>query len=396
MQLLLVIDGMHPRDGGPPQVVAGSAIALAQRGHTVTVLTSVLPGDNAAVEQAWDMLKAVNINVVMVNPIDIRAMIGLRQLPQAVYGAISAADYVHLHGIWSPFLLLVAKTCRKMSRKYAVSVHGLLDQWSIQQSALKKRMAVALAGVKGYLNGAEAVIFGTEGEARDAHYLSAKVNQTVVANGAVLPSGPAIVTDAQRARLNSAAPSSSNWKRRILFFSRLHPKKGPDLLLTAFEEIAADYPDTGLIIAGIAEDEDYEVQLRKTADQSPASGQIAVTTSLTGRESRFLFNKCDLFVLPSHQEGFSMAILEAMAHKMPVLITHPCRLPEVESMGAGRCVAPDSPSIAAGLRSLLDLNETNLKKLGQAAEKMIADQYSWSKIAVALEQIYSGSKAHSL
>jgi len=396
MQLLLAIDGMHLRDGGPPRVVAGSALALVRRGHQVTVLSTVSRAERTTVTRAWGELETAGIRLLLVDPCGAAALIGFGRLPQSVRDAIIAADYVHLHGIWSPFLLQVGKACRAVPRPYGVSVHGLLDRWSVEQSAFKKKIAIAAAGVPDYLDGADAVIFGTEGEARDACYLSANACRTVVPNGALLPNGPSIVTEAQRARLGAAVPSFSHWQRRILFFSRIHPKKGPDLLLEAFEDIAADYPGTGLLIAGIAQDAEYEAQLRKSAGRSSASSQIAVTTALTGEEGQFLYDACDIFALPSLQEGFSMAILEALAHKVPVLITHPCRLPEVELVGAGRCVAPDIPGLAAGLKSLLDLDEDQLQNAGQAARTLIADKYSWSGVAATLEQVYSGSRAHAL
>src|SRR5690606_39208631 len=105
MQILLVIDGMHPRDGGPPAVVAGSAVALRARGLAVTVLTTLLPGDEDDVRRTWKTMIDSGVEIVFCAPITLRHLLGLTPVYRAMADAISAADAIHVHGFWTPALI---------------------------------------------------------------------------------------------------------------------------------------------------------------------------------------------------------------------------------------------------------------------------------------------------
>ena len=103
MRVLLVIDGNElPRFGGPPRVVLGSAIALAQAGHDVTVLSSLLAGDKVAVDQFICNGRECGVNFVFIEPL--RATdIWLNSRQASLLESIKASEVIHCHGISAPF-----------------------------------------------------------------------------------------------------------------------------------------------------------------------------------------------------------------------------------------------------------------------------------------------------
>jgi glycosyltransferase involved in cell wall biosynthesis len=315
---------------------------------------------------------------------------GSRALARAIRADMAGYDVCHMHGIWDQCLVAVGSAARAAGRPYLISPHGMLDRWSMARSRWKKRAMLVLGGGQRFLDGAAGVLFGTADEAEEATGLATGVKRLVMPNGVdpalLSPRDPAAV-----ARMRAAVPQSASWARTLLFYSRFHPKKGLDLLIDAFAAIAPDYPDTGLLAAGIVQDPAYAEALQARAAATGLGDRLVVTAALSGGNSHFLLDAAQLFILPSHQEGFSMAIIEAMARATPVLITDRCHLPEAEQSGAGRTVAPTVAGLEQGLRDLLARDGATLAAMGEAGRALVADHYTWPQIARRLTAVYEAA-----
>lgn len=388
MRILQVVRDMHPREGGPPRVVAGSAEALAQAGHRVTIAARVQPGEAAVVEAAWPQLAAAGVELRLFLASGPEALGGSKALASGLARDMLGFDVTHVHGVWDQVLVSAAKAARRVGRPYLVSPHGMLDQWSMARSRAKKLAALQLLGVRAMLDGADSIVFGTTDEAGEAEPLALRSKVAVIPNG-VAPALLAPRDPAARARLHGELPQSREWKRIVLFYARLHPKKGLDLLIDAFAAVAAEFPGVALLAAGIPQDADYEQAVRRQAAATGLGERICVSTQFAGPDSRYLLDATDLFVLPSHQEGFSIAIVEALARALPALITDRCHLPEVEAVGAGRVVAAEAPALAAGLRAMLRLDDAALSAAGEAGRNMVAAHYTWPMVAERLLASYA-------
>ncbi len=394
MKILLVIDGMHPRDGGPPAVVAGSAIALKRHGAEVTVLTTLLPDDEADVRTTWGAMTDHGVALQFCAPIGLTQLLGLAPIDAAMATAVDQADVVHIHGFWTPALLAVAKMARRTGKPYFISTHGLLDQRAMTSSRpkwIKKRLAVALLGFRPVFRDASGVIFGSETEDKESWDPVAGMRKLYIPNGVEASVGRKAISDKARERLRAIAPQFDTWQRSLLFYSRIHPEKGLDMLVRAFNAVCLDFPGAGLLIAGIMKDEAYGAHVNTLVAQCPAPERIVLTTSLTGPESHFLYSLCDIFVLPSHAEGFSVALTEALAHGRPSLITRYCHLPLVESEGAGVVADPTPEAIEKGLRSLLALSDEELAAMGTNARALFDKRYTWDRVAEQLLGAYSAA-----
>lgn len=118
-----------------------------------------------------------------------------------------------------------------------------------------------------------------------------------------------------------------------------------------------------------------------------APDQIVLTGLLTGEDRLAAYAAADLFALPAIGEGFSVAVLEAMASGLPVVLTPGCHFPEVEPAGAGLVVEREAGALAAGLRSLL-VDPARRRRMGASARELVGREYTWSRIVDRLDAVY--------
>ncbi len=390
MNILLVSGSMSIYSGGPPRVVAGTAEALAKRGHTVTVAT--LKENTESAETIINEFPRLNHKNITLMPFKTSFPGFLRRsnsLLRRMRSQIHKYDIVHVHGVWEGCMGEIFLLSRRNKIPFFISSHGLFDPWSLKQSSWKKKLSINLLPTGRMIDEANAIIYATHDEMDEGK----KILKTV---SCVLPNGIDI-SSLNRDNLpddlalRQIYPQLNEWDRTFLFYSRIHPKKGLHLLLQAF--LSLDHTDTsaGLLIVGIPQDKDYEIELRSLIANSPHGDKILFITNLVGRDSQVALRCGDVFVLPSYQEGFSMAILEAMACELPVLISDKCHFPEVESeWGAGLVVSPELISLRNGLLSLLSLPKKELSEMGARGREAIARNFDWSSVAERLEKIYLG------
>lgn len=394
VRVLLAIDGMHPRDGGPPRVVAGSARALQARGHEVAVMTAARPGDVDAVRSTCQAMLDAGVELHFVPQPGVLSLFSASHPGSEIRALIEQADVVHLHALWSPMMASVAHHAIRAGVPYFVSTHGLLDRramWMTPFKRLKKQAFIELAGVRQILGKARGVIFGSDAEAGESLELTRSMKRISIPNGVASDLRRVPLTPGQHDLLTKIAPQFTDWNRSLLYFSRINPEKGLDMLVTAFNAVAPDFPGAGLLIAGIRQDDNYLAQVNRLIEEGGCRDRIVLTTELTGPKSQFLHSLCDIFVLPSHAEGFSVAMVEALAHGMPCLLTQYCHAPLVASEGAGVVVPPSPEGIESGLRSLLALPPDRLAAMGARARALFEERYTWDRVAESLEEAYGSS-----
>jgi glycosyltransferase involved in cell wall biosynthesis len=162
-----------------------------------------------------------------------------------------------------------------------------------------------------------------------------------------------------------------NGRRIVLFFSRLDRKKGLDLLIAAFAEVRRQAPDAALVIVGNG-DEDFLSLLRRQAGQAGIAEDIVWTGFLEGEQKVAALREADVFVLPSYSENFGVAVVEAMACGLPVIVSDQVGIHrELAQSEAGLVVPCEKGRLAEtilqvlgdeGLRSKLSQNGIALAK----------------------------------
>lgn len=392
MHVLLLTGDLAATTGGPPQVMFETARALGRAGVQVTLM-ALAPADEA--EASPDpSFEGLPVRIERFPPSGPAMLKRSRALREALNRRIGEFDVLHVHGVWEGCLSDAAAVFRRAGKPVFVSAHGMLDPWSLRQSRGRKALALALTGTGAMLARASAIVFATAEESAVARHPGTP-RHAIVANGidcAALDA--AIAGDAmpllQRAPL-LAGMSVDGPGRTILYFSRIHPKKGLDLLVAAFIALATKHPDARLLVVGIPQDEAYAATIQTRLATAGLSDRAAFVTDLFGAAAKPALSLADIFALPSHQEGFSIALLEALGAGLPVLITDQCHFPEVAGEGAGRVVADDAAGIARGLDELLALDKAELAAMGQRGRELITRRYSLSRIAEQLIALYGGA-----
>ena len=166
----------------------------------------------------------------------------------------------------------------------------------------------------------------------------------------------------------------------ILFMGRLHERKGVEVLVKAFQR--ANLTETWLVLAG--PDEGMGERLRVIAGE-----RVIFTGFVTGEERLQALSAADLFVLPAVGEGLSMAVLEALATGLPVILSPGCNLPEAETQGAGLIVSPDEIPLTEALIQLAT-NAARRAAMGAQARRWAKDTFAWPRIATQMMSIYAG------
>ena len=293
---------------------------------------------------------------------------------------------VHLHEMWQPILWAAAKLAWKAGVPYVLTPHGMLDPWCLRQKRMKKLAALAL-GWRGILNRAAFLHVLNADEGRLLEPLGLNCRLETIPNGvSVEELGVATGRDFFDQTLGIAG------HRTILFLGRLHGKKGLDYLAVAVELLLREMPDAHLVVAG--PDEGARDGFLRDVDRLGIGGHVHVVGPLYGDQKYAALRSASCFCLPSRQEGFSVAVLEAMACRLPVVISEECHFPEVAEVEAGLVVPLDPVKIAAALRSILD-NRDSARRMGDAGAELVLSRYTWPTIAEHFIAVYARSTAKS-
>lgn len=257
--------------------------------------------------------------------------------------AAPAADtLVHFHGLWQPAHVRLAKQCLARRIPYVVSPHGMLEPWAWRHKWWKKWPYFHLVE-KSYLARARALLATAVPEAERLKKFLPQQRIEPLPLGLTSPARPAY----ERARQHLG------WKpeeRVLLFLSRIHVKKGLDLLLQSLA-VMSPTPDARLVIVGEGEPA-YVRSLQDFARQHTAQlPRIEWVGAVWGKARWPYFQGADLFCLPTHSENFGLAVLEACQVGTPALTTTETPWAEQLSSGRGFIGRPNVESI----RQLLGL-----------------------------------------
>lgn len=276
-------------------------------------------------------------------------------------------DVVVVNGLWNYATFGARRALVGAGVPYVVFTHGMLDPWFKRtyplKAALKQLFWLFCEGP--LLNNARSVLFTTEEEkivSRDAFW-PYRVRERVVSYGTA---GNAGDPEQQRAVFRAAVPDLGE-RRYLLFLSRIHEKKGCDLLIEAFARIAADAPDLDLVIAG-PDQTGWRAVLEARAGELGVAKRIHWPGMLVGDAKWGAFRGCEAFVLPSHQENFGIVVAEAMSTGRPVLLTDKVNIwREVQACGGGLVEPDDVDGVTRLLQRFVALSAEDRAAMGAAA-----------------------------
>lgn len=367
--------------GGVVRAVEGLAGALAARGHRITILTTDALDQRRRYTGPPDETRD-DIRIVRCRNASVWLRGGLnlstpRDLRRAAKAILPDVDVLHLHELRTAENLLVTPIAAAMSVPIALSPHGTINLGT-GRSRLKRGWDRLLS--RQLLSRIDHIIALTEAERVEAEQLWAALASRQPATS-VIPNGV-------NPREFESLPAATEFRARfdlgaaptVLYMGRLQARKGVDVLLRAF--LAADVADSRLLIAG-----PDEGMLGKLRELAAGDERVVFAGYLDGSERLEALAAADVFALPAVGEGHSIAVLEALAAGLPVVLSPGCNMDEVADAEAGFVVEATVDAFAVALRRLLH-DESLRQEMGMDARLLAREKYSWARAAADMERVY--------
>jgi len=381
VNLLQVISSADPAHGGPMEGIRQTSEVLAQMGHHTEVASSDDP--------ALPWLRDFSLTVHALGPGKSGYGYAPRMVPWLRENA-ARYDAVIVNGLWQYAGLAAWRALRGRETPYFVYTHGMLDPWFKRAYPLKhlKKSLYWPWGDYRVLRDAKAVLFTCEEEkllARQSFGLY-RANEVVVSYGTAGPAGDAV---AQRAAFLSRYPELRG-KRLLLFLSRIHVKKGCDLLIEAFARVAGADPSLRLVMAG-PDQTGWRPELERRAASLDVPDRITWAGMLTGDMKWGAFYAAEVFALPSHQENFGVAVAEALACSLPVLISNKVNIwREIIEDGAGLVAEDTEVGTTRLLQEWLALPLPARQEMARRARRCFEDRF---EIQIAANNLLEALRA---
>ena len=305
----------------------------------------------------------------------------IKGLPKKIFELANQHDIVIIHGIWQYHSIAAWRALRNTQIPYFVYPHGMLDPWfkrTYPLKHLKKSVYWPWADYR-VLRDANAVLFTSEQErllARQSFRLY-QANECVIGYGA--SSAPSI-GNVNSDLLFQRFPQLRG-KRIFLFLGRIHPKKGIDLLIHSFSELA--HIDSRLHLVVVGPDQlGWQRSLQQLASTLSVGDRITWTGMLSGDLKWSAYRAAELFCLPSHQENFGIAVAEALACGLPVMVAYPVNIStEVETAGAGLVHHDNQRSTTEALRRWLSMTQKCQALMGHRAHQLFDSQFNLASVS---------------
>lgn len=385
MNVLHITPYMHPSAGGPPIVVEKLAVCGAALGWKATVITTGLYCSDDVVELEQKLCCFFPIQIMEIDRSKLRGLCS--RASDIIEESIKKSDLVHIHTLWHPLTGVARTFCRKYNKPYMVMPHGMLDPYSLGVQRVKKLLYMLLVEKRNLL-AANRIVFTTAEEevlARKAH--------PWLPQGVVVPLGSDFPPHTEREHLVEIFCRqfpAARGKRRLLFLSRIHEKKGLDRILDAFDRIAESYPDVMLILAGSGEPE-YVDDIKKRVRTIGKENSILFTGMLHDLLKWGAYAASEMFLLPSRQENFALVVAEAMHMGVPVILSDKVNSwPYVDKASAGIVLGETNivTELEKGIRALLE-NPVLAREMGKGGQELARQELTWENSAKIMSAYYS-------
>lgn len=368
-----VVAHLDPSYGGMSSSVPALAAATKLTHSYSAQLVAFCEATESDERSQVDNLKMVRFPMDHFRPLDDL------KTRQELSPIIRDCDVLHIHGIWRAYSFAAGRLAVKHGKPFIVSAHGMLDDWALRNKSWKK--AIYSAAIE-RPNLGHAACLRALTRVEVENYRSFGLRNPV----ALIPNGVNPPREFSAQRFLQRHPELEG-RRLVLFLSRIHYKKGTDLLCRAWASIAAQFPDAQLVFAG----PDFEGTLQKTRDlvqELKIQDRVTFAGMLSGPDKWSALAACSAFVLPSWSEGFSVATLEAMAASRPVIITHQCNFPEIATQDCGWLIQPDVGQLESALGEALSMPQSGLDRLGENGKRFVGARYTWPQIGVQMTEVY--------
>ncbi len=278
---------------------------------------------------------------------------------------------VHFFGIWTIAHIQWMLYSLLANKKIIITPMGALEPWSLSQKSLKKKIALFVYQ-KFFLKKADLIHCTSQIEKENVKKIDPNINVTVIPHG---QDG----TEFYKTKV------SNNNKKKMLFFSRIHEKKGLEILINLWNEIRPS--NWELHIVG-PEGDNTKKKLIKIVDENNLKKKIIFKDPVYNNfDKKKLFQQYDVSVLLSKNENFAFSILESLRHSIPVLTTNNTPWSNIKDYNAGWYIDMKKDNLKNILKNIFEINNNDLLEMSKNAYKLSLE-YKWEKISSQYENIY--------
>jgi len=392
LKILQIVPSISLVYGGPSQMIQGLSAALAQqpkdRIAQVTILTTDANGDvdePPLTVPLGQLVQQDGYEIIHFRCAPFRRYKFSTDLLKWLWANAHHYDIAHIHALFSPVSTTAATVCRWKNLPYIMRPLGTLDPADLQKKKQIKKIYATLLE-RPNLAGAAAIHFTSELESKVSERFGVSTPGKIIPLGVALPQLPDRSRSQQIVRERFNIPPE---RPIILFMSRIDPKKGFDLLLPALEKLHDDNKPFHFLLCGAnPQDRAYETRIRKAIQSSAWSNWATISGFVSGELKAQLLSAADIFVLPSYYENFGIAVAEAMAAKIPVVISDQVHIwPVIQKSESGWVVKTEVESLTNALAESLSQPEMRQQR-GENAQRCAAEKYSWEAIAHQMTDTY--------
>lgn len=391
MRILHIVASIQASTGGPAVSVTRLASEQAKAGNDVTL---------ACLDYPW-------LGPQIATPPGVR-VVSMRggfctekgrgwcpKFRRVIMDLAASADIVHNHGLWMWPNAYARKAAVAAKKPLVISPRGMLESWSLRRSRFRKALAWRLFERK---NLQAAVFFHATAESEAVSIKKLGLTQSVV----ISPNGVDLLNLNERPGrelIEEKFPQLRN-KRWVVFMSRLHPKKGIDVLLRAWEEgerlkeektkrlkdqgtkrLKDEEAEGGVLVLAGPDLIGYRAKVERMIREQGLGDSVILIGEVQGREKEALLGNAEVFVLPSYSENFGIVVAEALAWGLPVITTTGTPWEEIEKIGAGWWVEPKEEALRGALNDVLGKSKDELREMGKRGRHLIEEKYGWREAA---------------
>jgi glycosyltransferase involved in cell wall biosynthesis len=376
MRILHVVRGLEPELGGPPRFVVALTSALKLLGVDSTIYgTDSETGTGSAIaapDAEVRLFKRGRLSRYWPgHSPDMRRELGR---------TVRQFDVVHIHELWHYPNHVAAGAARRNDVPYLISPLGTFAPTALSQGRLKKRIYSALVD-RNLSTRAASYHVMTDQEAEDTAANTSNIPIDIIPIGIDPHEFASLPDPGEFERLYPEVRG----KRVVLFLGRMNKIKGLDILIKGFGRAARGRDDLHLVIAG--PEGGYEHTAREIVRDESLERKVSFTGPIYGETKLAALSRADVFALTSYGEGFSVALLEALAASLPVIISKECHFPEIAQAGAGLEINLVPQEFAMALTQIVG-NSSLLAHMRDNARAMATGPYSWGSVGVAFEEVY--------
>jgi glycosyltransferase involved in cell wall biosynthesis len=390
MKILHLVTNLSPNYGGPVKACIETCEQLARSGDEVSIYTTNLDFPAGKLDVQLNepvMSKGVEISYFSIQFTPYVVSWGLAR---ALYKNIKKFDLVHIHGLYRFPQAIGAFLARRARVPYIVRPHGSLDPYLFNQSNRRRRKRLYEWLIENRnLNGASAIQFTTQDEMELVAPLKLRAPAIVVPNSLNIDQYntlPEFGLFRKKYKLEG--------KQIVLHYGRITEKKGLDIVVRAFAKASKHIDDACLVIAG-PDNEGYSSVVRNWIAEENIGAKTVFTGMLQGEQSLEVLRDADIFVLPSYSENFGMAVVEAMACRLPVIISNRVNIwREVEQAEAGFIIDCNIEELSEALCNLFD-NDALKVTMGRSGKRLVEHLYNDKVVTEDLRRNYKQILANS-